>query len=299
MTAAPTVTYETRDRKAYLTLDRPERLNAIDDVMPARDPGGGRAGERRRRRPGDRAAGQRAGLLRRLRPQAVRRGRRGLALEPAARLGPGARLPRDEAQHRRLLHAVALAEADDLQGAGVRDRGRQRHRPVVRPARDGRRRAHRLPAGPGLGLPDHRDVGLPAGRAAGQADAAHRRHRRREDGRRVGARARVRAGRPARRAGRGARRPDGDGADQPARHAEAHGQPGVRQHGAVRHAGARDALRRDHPALGRRGAGSATSPSATASTPRWRGATPAGSSPTAAGRCPTPTPALRPADPRS
>ena len=30
-----TLTYETRDRKAYLTLDRPERLNAIDDVMPA------------------------------------------------------------------------------------------------------------------------------------------------------------------------------------------------------------------------------------------------------------------------
>ena len=30
-----TLTYETRDRKAYLTLDRPERLNAIDDAMPA------------------------------------------------------------------------------------------------------------------------------------------------------------------------------------------------------------------------------------------------------------------------
>jgi enoyl-CoA hydratase len=32
----PTVTYETRDRKAYLTLDRPERLNAITGEM-ARD----------------------------------------------------------------------------------------------------------------------------------------------------------------------------------------------------------------------------------------------------------------------
>jgi enoyl-CoA hydratase len=30
-----TLTYATRDRKAYLTLDRPERLNAIDDAMPA------------------------------------------------------------------------------------------------------------------------------------------------------------------------------------------------------------------------------------------------------------------------
>ena len=26
--------YETRDRKAYVTLDRPERLNAIDGNMP-------------------------------------------------------------------------------------------------------------------------------------------------------------------------------------------------------------------------------------------------------------------------
>ncbi len=32
--AQPTVRYETRDRKAYLTLDRPDRLNAIDFQMP-------------------------------------------------------------------------------------------------------------------------------------------------------------------------------------------------------------------------------------------------------------------------
>lgn len=32
--AQPTVRYETRDRKAYLTLDRPDRLNAIDSQMP-------------------------------------------------------------------------------------------------------------------------------------------------------------------------------------------------------------------------------------------------------------------------
>ena len=32
--AQPTVRYETRDRKAYLTLDRPDRLNAIDSRMP-------------------------------------------------------------------------------------------------------------------------------------------------------------------------------------------------------------------------------------------------------------------------
>ena len=34
----PTVLYETRDRKAYLTLNRPERLNAIDDAMPGEIP---------------------------------------------------------------------------------------------------------------------------------------------------------------------------------------------------------------------------------------------------------------------
>jgi enoyl-CoA hydratase len=35
MTTFTTVAYDVRDAKAYLTLNRPERLNAIDDVMPA------------------------------------------------------------------------------------------------------------------------------------------------------------------------------------------------------------------------------------------------------------------------
>ena len=34
MTTYSTLTYEVRDAKAYLALNRPERLNAIDDVMP-------------------------------------------------------------------------------------------------------------------------------------------------------------------------------------------------------------------------------------------------------------------------
>jgi len=34
MTDFQTLRYETRDRKAYITLSRPERLNAIDDRMP-------------------------------------------------------------------------------------------------------------------------------------------------------------------------------------------------------------------------------------------------------------------------
>ena len=34
MTETATLTYQTRERKAYITLNRPERLNAIDDDMP-------------------------------------------------------------------------------------------------------------------------------------------------------------------------------------------------------------------------------------------------------------------------
>lgn len=35
MSEFSTLTYEVRDRKAYVTLSRPERLNAINDVMPS------------------------------------------------------------------------------------------------------------------------------------------------------------------------------------------------------------------------------------------------------------------------
>src|SRR4051812_50085410 len=34
MSTYQTITYDVRDAKAYLTLNRPDRLNAIDDVMP-------------------------------------------------------------------------------------------------------------------------------------------------------------------------------------------------------------------------------------------------------------------------
>jgi enoyl-CoA hydratase len=34
MTDFQTLRYESRDRKAYITLSRPDRLNAIDDRMP-------------------------------------------------------------------------------------------------------------------------------------------------------------------------------------------------------------------------------------------------------------------------
>src|SRR4051812_12469343 len=34
MTSFSTISYDVRDAKAYLTLNRPDRLNAIDDAMP-------------------------------------------------------------------------------------------------------------------------------------------------------------------------------------------------------------------------------------------------------------------------
>src|SRR3954470_7727899 len=34
MTTFTTLLYDVRDAKAYITLNRPDRLNAIDDVMP-------------------------------------------------------------------------------------------------------------------------------------------------------------------------------------------------------------------------------------------------------------------------
>ncbi|HMC67792.1 MAG TPA: enoyl-CoA hydratase/isomerase family protein, partial [Mycobacteriales bacterium] len=34
MTTFSTITYDVHDAKAYLTLNRPERLNAINDDMP-------------------------------------------------------------------------------------------------------------------------------------------------------------------------------------------------------------------------------------------------------------------------
>ena len=175
-----TLTYGKDDRVARITLNRPERLNAIDDAMP---------GEIRRAVERANAdddvhvivlAGRGPGVLRRLRPQAFRRRRDDAPLARRTMPWDPMRDYRDhEAQHRRLHVAVAQLQADDRQGARLRGGGRQRHRAVLRPRRDGRGRADRLHAGARLGLPDDRDVGLPARRRAGEADAAHRRHDRR------------------------------------------------------------------------------------------------------------------------
>ncbi|CAN5759321.1 hypothetical protein BH20ACT4_BH20ACT4_01430 [soil metagenome] len=172
-------------------------------------------------------------------------------MEPGRHLGPDRRLPDDAAQHGRLHVAVALDEADDRQGAGLRRRRGQRHRPVLRPDRDGRRRPDRVHAHPGLGVPDHRHVGISGGCRASQGDAAHRRHDRRPHGCRLGPRARGGGGGRARRPRRAARRSHRRRAGQPAGDAEADGQPGVRQHGSRQYADPGDAVRRHHPALAR------------------------------------------------
>jgi hypothetical protein len=100
-----------------------------------------------------------------------------------------------------------------------------------RSGRHGPGRADRLHARPGVGLPDHGDVGVPAGRRARQADAADRGHHRRPYRRRPGPGAGRRAAAGPGRAGGGAGRPDRGGGGQPARHGEADDRSGVRHMG--------------------------------------------------------------------
>ena len=68
-----TLTYGKDDRIARITLNRPERLNAIDDAMPGeirRAVEEANADDARAR---DRARGRGPRVLRRLRPEGVRR----------------------------------------------------------------------------------------------------------------------------------------------------------------------------------------------------------------------------------
>ena len=70
-----TLIYETGDRVARLTLNRPERGNGITAQMPVELGGVRRAGQPRPRGPRDRPGRQRHRLLRRLRPRRLGRGR--------------------------------------------------------------------------------------------------------------------------------------------------------------------------------------------------------------------------------
>ena len=173
-----TLTYEVDGRIARITLDRPER-GQRDHARDAARAGGVRGA--RQSRPGrarDRARRQREGLLRRLRPRRVRRD---AAAEPrpGRAVGPGDRLADDEPQPARLHEPVPLGQAGRLQGARLLRGGRHGHGALLGPARDRRRRAHRLPAGARLGRADLGAVGVPRGRPARQAAAVHGRPDRR------------------------------------------------------------------------------------------------------------------------
>ena len=172
-----TLKYTVKDRVARITLDRPERLNAIDERMPheirlaveqanADDrvhvivlAGAGRAF----------CAGYDLKLF-------AERGGRGNAVIQEMPWDPMQDYRVMKGLHRRLLHAVAQLQAHAVQGARLRGRGRLGHRAFLRHRRHGGGREDRLHAGARLGLPHDRDVGLPPGRGEGQAHAAHRRH---------------------------------------------------------------------------------------------------------------------------
>ena len=107
--------YEVTGRVARITLDRPERGNGITLEMPREL---AECVERANLDPAVHVialAGRRQGLLRRLRPRRVRRGRaqRRRQPRPASRtrpgLGPGGRLADDEPQRARLHEPVPLA----------------------------------------------------------------------------------------------------------------------------------------------------------------------------------------------
>ena len=94
---------------------------------------------------------------------------------PRGPVGPGHRLPDDVAEPARLHEPVPLREADGLQGPRLLRRGRHRHGALLGPPGDRGPRQDRLPAGAGLGRPDHGALGAPDRPGARQAAAPDRR----------------------------------------------------------------------------------------------------------------------------
>ena len=204
-----TLTYEVDGRIARITLNRPERGNGITLAMPRElaacveqanlDPavhvialaGNGKGFCGGYDLVESAQEGMTSGAQAPPRVPARPRGPGGQP-QPLGDLGPGRGLADDEPQPARLHVAVPLRQADGLQGARLLRGRRHRHGPVQRPARDRRRRAHRLPARAGLGRADLDDVGAPDRPRAGEGPALHRRPDRRRRGARVGPRARAR-----------------------------------------------------------------------------------------------------------
>ena len=183
------IAYRTDGRVARITLNRPDRLNAIDDDMPRRDPARGRGGERGPCGPRDRRRRRGAGVLCRLRPEALRRARRRPTRRP---LGPRCRGTRwrttgscagntDDFLSLWRSYKPTIAKVQGYAVAGGSDIALSCDLVVM--AEDA---ADRLHAGAGLGLSHHRHVGVPPRRRAGEAPAVHRRHDRRAHRRRHG-----------------------------------------------------------------------------------------------------------------
>ena len=202
-----TLTYETGDRVARITLNRPERGNGITPRMPVEL---AECVERANLDPEVHAialAGNGSGfcggydLVASAEGDMSELGEGGAAppgspLDPAVigtnhvpddELGPGHRLPVHEPQRARLHEPLPLREAGPLQGPRLLRRRRHRHGALLGPAGDRRGRQDRLPAGPRLGLADDGDVGEPARADAGQAPAPDRRLADRRRGGGVGA----------------------------------------------------------------------------------------------------------------
>ena len=158
--AMPEVTYERRGAAGVLTIDRPERRNAVDpsDRRPAAR-GLSRVRGRRRGPGPDPDRGRRAGLLRRRGPQVGRRGDE----RPGHRRAVAEAAPARPAR----LHPDHLAEADDRGDLRLRPGRRAGARALVRPADRHRDREARLPRAPLGRSPDRRRH--PATAARGRA----------------------------------------------------------------------------------------------------------------------------------
>ena len=200
------VLYETRERVARITLNRPERGNGITGALLRElvacveradlDPsvhavllsgnGAGFCGGYDLVDSAEQmgaAAGSGAERGERL---ADRPGRDLRQPRPLRHLGPDGRLRDDEPQRPGVHDAVPLRQAGRLPGTRLLRGGWHRHGAVLGPARDGRRRQDRLSAGPGVGIADDLAVGSPGGGPAGQAAAVHGRLPVRGGGGRVG-----------------------------------------------------------------------------------------------------------------
>ena len=174
--AYETIDYATDGAIARITLNRPERLNAINTQLVADLRAAVIAANDDRRRARARAvSGAGRAFCAGYDLDWGTKGEDAIAARDVGHVGSRARLPRHVAQRAR-VH-VALGEPEARDRAGARLVRRRRHGPgaVQRPDLHGRGRADRLSAGARLGRADDDDVGVPPRPRAREAADAHRR----------------------------------------------------------------------------------------------------------------------------